>query len=400
MKHLPHIGLCAAWLLAAGCQCNDDPSSASLSHNVGESFAGCKESEIRFLSGKHNVQLVFAPCGANAFSAYRWSPDGLRIYFQLVLSAYVMDANAENKATTTVPTPAPIGAAEWMNAATLAIPVTGRDNKEGARMAIFELPTTPDEPGSVMSGQLVYHDLPGLAVVNQLQRGDSPTDLLFAASPAADAPLVLYRMDTAAGTFEPAFSWLTVPFTTFTYTSAQHALLLGHDNQVWMVDTTTGQEVGRWPEAKRGSLHRDGRWLALELDGPPTSIYFQRTWDELSDQARERELARAERFADGLPEWSPREVRPPTLSMVDRTTNKRWAFTAFQGDQFQWYEATGTWASFFVWGFEGKQLKRNVAFADFADRLRSIDEDAPMMGVLPFDHFMTVGSVPRQVQEE
>lgn len=399
MKHHPTL-FAAAWLLFSGCQCNDDPAAASLSHNVGESFAACKEPEIKFLAAKHNVQLAFRPCGNNAFATYRWSPDGFRVYFQLVLSAYVMNADAPDRNTIPVQTTSPVGPGEWMGAQTLALPVLGKEEGDPLRIAVYDLPASNPEPGVVQSSQVIYHPLPELGHIGQLRLGDQPTDLLFAASATAEAPLTLYRMDTSSGDFAPAFPWLTAPFTSFDYTPAQHMLLLGHQDEVWMIDARTGEERGRWTNAKRGALHPEGRWLALEYDGPPISIYSQRTWDELSDKAREREEARTERFAEGLPDWSPREVRPPSLSMVDLSTGERWAFTAFQGDQFQWYEARSSFASFFLWGFEGKQLKRNVALANFADRLRSIEQGSPMMGVLPFDRYLEVGGVPRELPTE
>jgi hypothetical protein len=305
------------------------------------------------------------------------------------MSSYVMNANAADKATLTVPTPRTVAEAAWLTTSRLAAPVISSEEQDDSlRMAIFQMPAKPSEPGAVSAGQLTYHELTGLVDVDHLQRGQSATDLLFTARTAEESPRQVYRMDTAAGTFQLAFPWLEAPIDNFTYTAKQGAVVIGHANTVTMFDEASASQVGHWEDARRGALHPHGRWLLLEYDGPPVSIYFQRTWDELSDQARQRELARAERFADGLPEWSPRETRPPSISVVDRQQDKRWAFTAFQGNHVQWYPGADAYISFFLWGFEGKQLKRNVALGNLADRLQALEEQRSMMGVVPFDDVM------------
>ena len=59
--------------------------------------------------------------------------------------------------------------------------------------------------------------------------------------------------------------------------------------------------------------------------------------------------------------------------------------TGFQGYRWQWYEAADAYASFMLWGFEGKQYKRNVMLGSMADRMKNMREkDGSMMGIEPF----------------
>ncbi len=376
------------WLLLAllaGCDWRPGAQRTNLAQNVGESFATCNETEIKFLAAKHNVQLVFRPCGNNAFASYSWAPDGLKIYFQLVLSAYVMDADAANKATTSLPLPTPTGEGIWMSTSRVVVPVHGDHKKDPVRLAMFQLPGAPDEFGlSTTPGQLNYHPLPGLTGVGQLQRGDSPTELFFTARVSDDSPLSIYRIDLSDGSVSKAFDWLLSDVTTFTYTPEQHTVVIGHNKQV-VSYRRNGEQQGMWDHANRGVMQPEGNWMALEYAGPETSPFFQRTWDEISDAQRRREQARATRFEEGMPNWLPRSLNPPMLSVVQLSTGDRWVFTAFLGDKMSWYSAAEGWMSFFLWGFEGKQFKRNVGLVNMKDRLLSIQEGRPMMGVERFD---------------
>ena len=168
------------------------------------------------------------------------------------------------------------------------------------------------------------------------------------------------------------------------YHGEQHGFV-GRDNTVERVDLADGSVLNQWSPATRGVLHHDGRWLALEHEGEAVSIFYQRSWDELPPQARERELRRARAWEDRLPDWYPREVHPPTITVVDTTTNARWMFTGFHGHQFSWYEPADFYVSIVLWGFEGKELNRNVLLGNLGDRLRSIEKGEEMFGVTRFE---------------
>lgn len=370
-------------LLLSACDCKDDPTAGSLAQNVGESFSTCNDKEIKFLAGKHNLQLAFRPCGNNTFSAYRWSPDGTRLYFQLVLSAYVMDADAPNKATTTLPVASPTGEAAWLTAERLVVPVVPDENSTAPRMAMLDMPRRSEGQQQPPAVQLAFHPLEGLITPSNLQLGDSSSELLFTARTEKDGPLDVYRLDLDNGEFGRAFDWLKGDVDTFTYTPQQQTVTIGVNDTVraWKRD---GTEVGTWTPAVRGNLDPSGTWMALEFAGTPTSIYHQRAWDEVSEGRRKREQERAEAFEDKLPEWYPKQVQPPTLSFVEMASGERWTITSFLGDHFQWYTAVEGWGSFFLWGFEGKQFKRNVALSNLKIRLAAMAEGREMLGVERF----------------
>lgn len=372
----------SAALTLGGCSTSRDPYAGSLSDNVGATFADCNEAEIRFLAAKHNVQLAFRPCATNKFSAFRWSPDGLNIYFQLVMSSYVMNADADDKRTTTLPLPQPTGEATWVTSTRLVVPVVGDDKIPS--MAVFEMPSAGAEGGATVSGQLALHPLTGLVSAGQLQRGATPTEVYFVGRKAAEGPQKVYRFDTAEGTYALAFPWLDTSVDTFTLTPGQHAVMVGQGESVHHHDLRTGERVHTYPHAIRGSMSPQGTWVALESLGTPVSVFDQRTWDEVSDQARKREEARADAFAERLPDAFERQVRPPVLSFVEPGKDARFSITAFQGDHFQWYEAAPGWGSFFLWGFEGKQYKRNVALVNLGSHLEAMGEGRARYGVEVF----------------
>jgi WD40-like Beta Propeller Repeat len=363
----------AAVLLVGLAACNNDPTRASFSQNVGAAFAQCNPAEIRFLATKHNFMPAFEPCGSNNFDAYAWSPDGTHLYFQLTHAGHVMNAEAQNKATITVPTETPIGPAAWLTSTRLAVPIGPPEGGKDLRLALYDLPTGDGQT------QIRYETLPGLTKPQDLHVGDKPTELLFTAE--RDGKRQIWRMNLDDGTIAPAWAWAApLEVDTFDYQPARNALTIGAAGKVTLYDTD-GKAQGEWMPARRGTLHPGGRWLALEYDGQAISIFYQRTWDELSEKARARELARAKEFEERLPPWYPREVKPPTISLVDLQTGKRWVFTGFHGTDFQWYEARDYYASFILWGFEGKQMNRNILLGDLADRMHSMERGEEMLGV-------------------
>ncbi|MBW1878601.1 MAG: hypothetical protein JRJ84_09595, partial [Deltaproteobacteria bacterium] len=285
-------------LLASGC--NNDPTRASFSENVGEAFAECNPAEIRFLAGKHNFMTAFEPCGSNNFQHYAWSPSGTHLYFQLTHTGLVMDADAEDKRTITLPTETPVGPAAWLNNARVAVPVGPAEGETELRIAVFD----KDQ------ATLMHHRVPDLEQMDSLQVGATPSQLLFTA--IRDGKRRIFALDIDDGSLSEPFPWAApLEVTTFTYTPAVDAVVIGGVGKVTLYEGASGSERGTWAPAKRGQLHPAGRWLALEHDGEAVSIFYQRSWDELSEHARARELARAKAFEERLPDWYPKEVNPP-----------------------------------------------------------------------------------------
>ena len=142
----------------------------------------------------------------------------------------------------------------------------------------------------------------------------------------------------------------------------------------------SGEVKHRFEDATRGVVHPEGRYIALESLGEPISPFDQRSWDELSDDAREREKRRTEEWLARQPEWVPKEINPPTIDIVDVEVGKRFRFNSFYGDRFQWYPSP-YYASFVLWGLEGKEVNKNVALTNLHERLRMAAAGDIPMGV-------------------
>ena len=366
-----------AWLVSCV-----DPSAGTLSQNVGSAFAPCNEAEIGFYADKHNFMTAFRPCGNNHFEEFAWSPDGKRLYFQLGTEHHIMDAEAKTKDTRVVPTPSPVGPATWLSATRLVVPVRpGADAAAGAsdQLAVYDL-----EQSTIFAV-----DLPaGLAGIEDVQPSGDPGAILLSFDNRGTREIS--RVHVSDGGITPVFPWLDAttldgkPIVNFTYTPELDALFVGTSDDVRWFDGKTGTLRNTYADAKRASLHRDGRWLMIEYLGEEQSVFYQRAWDDLPEQARKREARRAEQFERQLPDSYQTKVRPPMLSFVDVQSGRRWKITSVQGSRFAWYPMS-LYGSFMMWGFENKQFRRNVLLGNFATRMVTAAADSQYIGVEPFD---------------
>ena len=90
-----------------------------------------------------------------------------------------------------MPVPTPIGPAEWLNATTVAVPVVGSEPGGVNRMGIYKLPGEASEPGAIDAGQLMFHPLPGVALINEMCGGTAPLPVFVLhddPSPVPDEP--------------------------------------------------------------------------------------------------------------------------------------------------------------------------------------------------------------------
>lgn len=358
-------------LALAGCLGPSNPDQ-SLSQNVGAAFAPCNEAEIRYLADKHNMMTAFRPCGNNHFDDAAWSPDGRQLYFRLATTHHIMNADAPNKDTRVVPTRSPVGPAGWLSATRLAVPVAPDPEKGEAappQLAVFDT-----EQATVFSV-----DLPAdWTDIEDVQASGDPEHVLMSARSGESRRA--FRVSVSDGTVAPAFDWLT-ELDTFALTPPQNVVAVGRGTTVTLHDAETGESKGSWSPAIRGTVHRDGRWLMLEHEGEPVSVFYQRAWDELSEKARAREIARVKQFEEQLPDTFEKTVRPPTLSFVDLPSGQRYRIDSVLGYDFEWYGPSGLYGSFLLWGFEGKQFKRNVMLGDFTSRMTVPAAGSTFIGV-------------------
>ncbi len=351
--------LLAAAILLTACDRDAWVPESSFSESVKEAYSECSEAEVRFLAAKHGIQTAFENCGSNNFVHFAWSPDGIRIYFQLPLAGHVM--NAEDKTIGSLPVEQPVGNAVWLASDLLALPLGPAEGGESARMVLYNL--------AQASLETLELGFARPALVQAVGKRDQ----VLLASLEGDGRTRFHRVDFTTRQVTPALTWWTGTAESFTYSPEHDAVLIGQDDSVTWYTGETGEVVRTFPRASRGVLHPDGRYVALETLGDPISPFDQRAWGELSPEAQEREQRRSQEWLERQPDWVPKTVQPPELHVVDLETEARWRFTGFYGDRFQWYTASPDpmrHASFVMWGIEGKELNKNVALTDLSERLR------------------------------
>ncbi len=355
--------------LTVGFGCNRESlyGGSDFSQNVYDSFADCNEAEIRRLSMTHNIQTAFGRCGSNRFSHYSWSPDGVNLYFQLTHGAHVL--NGEEKTITTVPLEAPTARAAWLQASILAIPLPPAEGTTEERMAIYN-----------WSAHTVdYKTLP-VRAPQDLMSFNKGRSVLFTALDEKDVRRP-YQLDTNTGDVVRAMEWLDQGVVRMSIAQKADLVSWSTETDTEVAKLSTGESLQLFPGVTRAVPDPEGRWIALETEGAAISHFDQRSWNEVSGKARERELARQKKWLERQPEWVETTTKPPEIQMFDMNNGKRYRVTAFWGDEVQWYPARGNYLAFIMWGIEGKQLNRNIGLTSMAERFRMIDADQMPLGV-------------------
>lgn len=358
------------WILAlltlTACDRDALYTQSTFSENVYNAYEECSASEIRFLASKHNIQTAFEPCGSNNFVSYSWAPDGVQLYFQLPMSAHVMNGN--DKTIGTMPTALPISDIAWLSREFMVLPIQGEGEATPSLLLFDRVQATM---------QSITLDV---TEPRDLMPTGATDGVLFTA--LDDGVRRIYSADFTTGEVRPEFTFVNGEIDTFTYEPAVNQLAVGQGDIVQTFGAD-GTALETFTGAHRGSIHAEGRYVALETKGQPISPFDQRTWNELSESARERELRRMEEWLSTQPEWVTKEVHPPVIDVFDRSSESRYRFTAFYGDRFQWYPNNPQllYASFVMWGLEGKEMNRNVALTQLFERLRMAGKGEIPMGM-------------------
>lgn len=328
-------------------------------------YETCDEAEIKLLAAKHNLQLVFEPCGSNNFLHYAWSPNGVELYYHTNSGPWLL--NGETQELKGLPVGFPISNAVWFNDDYVAFA------EKGVKTYNIDV---YDVHKNVINITGIQQVAPRL-----LTRGQAADEVLFLAAEREPDPAVkddrppetLYRLRANTGTLEPAFPWLNEPVVDYTY--SRHSDLLAYrtssSDGVVVARGDSGEVVHEFPGIERASVSTDGRFIALEGPGQPISIFHQQTEEDAAAAEEAGEEPETTDIADDLPEYLPREVQPPTLWILDTTTGERHQLQDVFGYQFQWYEAKRYYASFVLWGMENKEFNRNVVLTDLTPQLRA-----------------------------
>jgi hypothetical protein len=357
----------AGLLMVSGCDRETLYGGSDFTQDVHHAFADCRDAEIKRLAMAHNIQTAFGRCGSNRFSHFVWSPDGVHLYFQLTHGAHIL--NGTEKTITTVPTEGPTARAAWLSRDILAIPLPAAEDTTEERIVIY------NRTAATMETRL----LPVTAPKDLISMKDGAA-VLFTALDSEEVRRP-YIIELNTGETTRAFSWITQPVTRIAVSEAADLLAWSTATDTELVRMSTGESLHLFSGVTRAVPHDDGRWLALETEGAEISHFDQRTWNEISPDARKRELARQKKWAARQPEWVEMTTQPPEIQLFDLGNGKRYRVTAFWGNEVQWYPAKGNWLAFMMWGIEGKQLNRNVALTVMAERFRMIDAGQMPLGI-------------------
>lgn len=350
--------------------CSSTPPEGAPAEAAPSPFESCDPAALESLATKHGFTLVFEPCGSNPFLDAAWSTDGHSLYYRRGMSHEIMIDERGRQKVKMVPTSIPIGSVAWTSADRLVLPL-GRASDGGTvnRLAVYDVSTEA----------LAYVDLPeGWELPTDLMRTPDPNVLLLSAVIGETRKVMQFDVQSQQAS-EP-FPWLG-PVDTFTYTAAGSAVVAGVGQTVTLYDPATGKARGQWSPAIRGVMHPRGEWLVLEHLGASVSVFQPLGLDEMSPGEKARALKLAEDQAALQPDDFPREVRPPMLSFVNAADAKRYLLTAAQGTHFQWWEGRDYFASFISWGFERKQMRRNVLLGDLANRMLMTEQGRMAPGV-------------------
>ncbi len=355
--------------LLLGCDRDALVAERSFTQDVAAAYAECNEAEIRFLAARNGIQTAFANCGSNDFVHFSWSPDGIHLYFQLPFSAALLDG--EKKTIQKLPTEVPVGDVAWLSADLLVMPLAPKQEGGTLRLALWH------------RTQNTLQELPTpLVEVADVEPTGATDAAWLLGRTTAEGPWRAFRADFTEGRVTEAMPFLQGA-TRIKVTPEQDAVLWSHDGVVTWSRISTGEEVRTFPAAHRGILHPDGKVVALEITSDPISPFDQKATSQLTEEQRERERRRQQAWLEKQPDWVPRELHPPGFELVDVETGGRWRITSFYGDRFEWYPGPPYYASFVLWGIEGKELNRNIALVDLAERLRYARMGQPPEGMEP-----------------
>lgn len=362
-----HWKLLIGFVLLTGCKRESLYGGSDFSQDVYESFADCSDAEIKRLAMSHNIQTAFGRCGSNRFSHFSWSPDGVHLYFKLTHGAHIL--NGAEKTITTIPTEAPTSRSAWLSTDILAIPLPAAEGSTAERIVIYNRTAA-----TIESREL---DVSQPADMTSFKNGKQ---VLFTAI-GSDEVRRPYVMDINTGDTSRAFSWLDKPVSRLAVSEKADLLAWSTETDTEVVRMSTGESLHLFAGVTRAVPHDDARWIALETPGAPISHFDQRSWNEVSEKARKRELARQEKWAARQPEWVELTTQPPEIQIFDLDSGKRHRMTSFWGTEVQWYPSKGNWIAFILWGIEGKQLNRNVGLTSLAERIRMLDAGQMPLGV-------------------
>ena len=327
-----------ATVLGPGCNDDDGPTFTEAVETV---YTPCDADDIKFRSASHGIQLAFRECGSNNFKYFTWSPNGLNVYYQASQGGWVRKDTGENYP---LRIGAPRAGSTWLNSELLAYP-----DADGQKIGIY---------------QVSSHILNLLEIdqvhPEQLQAGIEADEVLYLASETPGGVKDVYRLSANTAESEKAFLWMDMGVDAFTYTPAVdiacYTEMGGKD--VICARGETGDEVIRVVGRTRGAISTDGRYLVTEGPGAPVKVF--------ADDSIPR------------PDFMPETITPPALWITDVASGDELLWEGVHGTSFEWYSAASYYGSFFLWGYDGREVNRNVTLVDLRNFMKGKGWSVPL----------------------
>ena len=124
---------------------------------------------------------------------------------------------------------------------------------------------------------------------------------------------------------------------------------------------------------RRVNIHPDGRYMIMETDAEPIPSVAPAKLIYVSEEERQRDVARMKKEAEKLPKFMDKEIIPPEIQIFDFHKQEIWRILAYYGEHVQWYTARDYHISFILRGIDKRTLNSNIALTNLTLDLFQID---------------------------
>ena len=432
MKHL-FLSLLFFSVLACDRATMHGEGSGSVQDNLSEIFGSCKENEIGFLARKFNIQLAFENCGSNEFSHFSWSPAGDVVYFQLLKRMYLL--HPETTKTEALSFYNPTDDVFWLSPSELAFatkrePSEKEDTKENTEtstdnLSVEEFPlqmvfynregfqtTAPVQFSTITDIQSFKIYTPEKVQVGEDGQPQPLTNEGFLPKKENQAPYKydtvifsgkkkntdvsqIFSMKTDAKEATRAFEFLDRNMDVYQFSYCTQTGMLGiitrkpkplkegeakpkfdkpeNYNYSMTLYNSKGETILTRPNIRRVNIHPDGRYMIMETDAEPIPSVAPAKLIYVSEEERQRDMARMKKEAEKLPKFMDKEIIPPEIQIFDFHKQEIWRILAYYGEHVQWYTARDYHISFILRGIDKRTLNSNIALTNVTLDLFQID---------------------------
>ena len=412
--------------------------SGSVQDNLSEIFGSCKENEIGFLARKFNIQLAFENCGSNEFSHFSWSPAGDVVYFQLLKRMYLLHPETTKTEALSFYNPTDdvlwLSPSELAFATKREPPEKKDTEKEEMEVNTKDKEVSVED----FPLQMVFYNREGYQTTAPMQfttikdiqsfvtytpekvrlgEDGQPNPLINEAFLPKKEHQEPYKFDTVIflgkkkdaeisqifsmkkDAKEPirAFKFLDQSMDVHQFSYCSQTGMLGiitrkpkplkegeakpkfdkpeNYNYSMTLYNSKGETLLTRSNIRRVNIHPDGRYMIMETDAEPIPSVAPAKLIYVSEEERQRDVARMKKEAEKLPKFMDKEIIPPEIQIFDFHKQEIWRILAYYGEHVQWYTARDYHISFILRGIDKRTLNSNIALTNLTLDLFQIDRD-------------------------